>query len=40
MSGAEAVEFSCLLVSVADVTPDGQAALEKQQRGTEFAQLL
>ena len=37
MGGAEAVEFSCLLVTIAEVAPDGQAALQEPQRGIEFA---
>jgi len=37
---AEAVEFSCLLVPVAEVTPDRQAPLEQRQRGPRLALLL
>ena len=40
MGDAEAVEFSCLLVPVAEVTPDRQAALEEPQRGLRLALLL
>ena len=40
MGDAEAVEFSCLLVPVAEVTPDRQAALEQRQRGLRLALLL
>lgn len=37
MGGADAVEFSCLLVTIAEVAPDGQTALQEPQRGIEFA---
>jgi hypothetical protein len=37
MSNAEADEFSCLLVRLAQVAPDGQAALEEPERGVELA---
>ena len=40
MGDAEAVEFSGLLVPVAEVTPDRQAALQERQRGLILALLL
>jgi len=40
MGDAEAVEFSGLLVPVAEVAPDRQAALEQLQRSLRLALLL
>ena len=37
---AEAVEFSCLMVPVAEVAPDGQAALEERECCSVLALLL
>ena len=37
---AKAVEFSCLLVPVAEITPDRQAALQQRQRRLRLALLL